>query len=1104
MNCKNVLTSFVLIKAFLIISIINAYANTPNKPDRFRVKVISAFQIDLTWRDRANNEDFYIVERSLDKENFIIISVLDRNIEAFSDFNVEANTTYYYRVKARNIDVNGVIHDSNYTGIKAGTTPNAIPKAPTDLTVETLSQTELSLTWKDNSNNETHFIIERSMSGSDVFVVIGRVDKDVTVFTDTGLSSNTTYFYRVSAINELGSSDYSNESSAITLQYPPTLDDIADPEPIQVNEGPQTILLTGITAGPGETQNLTITTNSDNPSLISSIQTGEISSQGTSVLTYESETDQHGQAVIAVTVTDDGPGEFPNVNFITKSFTVVVLEPKADLLISDVSLSSLDLLPGEQFDIQTTVLNQGNAPSEANKLRYYLSYIDQDDIGDEIGSSDVGSLAIGGSVEISETLTLPHEIEEGQYILTCYADADDDIDESDEDNNTYEIELNVRNLPDLSHIDSSVDPPIVGIDQDVHLATTIVNIGTENSEECALKYFISADDNFDTSDVELGEASLITTLEPSETLIVNKTITIPSSITEGDYFIIFYADANETVGEHNELNNFSTVGIKILSELPPVITATNFPEFKYSDEDNSLIDITAEDDEEVVDVKFHYRSIRDSNWNSSSVNPNGSNYQVSVPESIFDELGLEYYFEVFDNVGLKTTSDTAYTYLSYKNEGLSLPYLSFGDQIENYRMIAVPLELENNSVQNSLEDDLGNYDPSKWRLFQYPSGEYKEGFNNLEPGKGYWMIVRNQQDIDTGKGNVVKANQSKPYSVHLKPGWNQIGNPYNFDLLWSEILAHNGFPSGVSGNIKIYDNGYQNSDLLQKFEGGFVFADEAITLEFPLTFPEGIQTSNRSSSNPPKSEVSPSWIINFNLRSDKFQNSISGFGMHELASEGVDPMDEVDLPNFEFMRDLRLTFKNNYQTDVDLTRDIVPFNEHHIWNLILSDTKADQEISLSWNIVEEAEAFNKQLILYDPVNEMRIDMLHKNQYNFKGDHNVFKIFYGSPEFIERNLQPQSISLGAAYPNPFNHMVQIPFTLHKSNMGYTVAMSIHSVSGQHVKTLIEGNFDEGFHQVNWDATDGSGKSVNPGLYFYKLDVKQNNLSKQLIGRLILLK
>ena len=86
------------------------------------------------------------------------------------------------------------------------------PAAPSQLAVNVnlLNPTQaLSLSWADNSNNETGFRVERSLDGLS-FVQVAQLGTNVRTFTDSGLLGGLLYYYRVYAYNDAGLSGYSN------------------------------------------------------------------------------------------------------------------------------------------------------------------------------------------------------------------------------------------------------------------------------------------------------------------------------------------------------------------------------------------------------------------------------------------------------------------------------------------------------------------------------------------------------------------------------------------------------------------------------------------------------------------------------------------------------------------------------------------------------------------------------------------------------------------------------------------------------------------------------------------------------------------------------
>jgi hypothetical protein len=88
------------------------------------------------------------------------------------------------------------------------------PAAPSNLTAQSRPKSSIELRWADNSNNETSFRIERSLSAGSDFAEIGSVAADVTSYTDRTVSRKRTYYYRVRAATATTLSAYSNTASA--------------------------------------------------------------------------------------------------------------------------------------------------------------------------------------------------------------------------------------------------------------------------------------------------------------------------------------------------------------------------------------------------------------------------------------------------------------------------------------------------------------------------------------------------------------------------------------------------------------------------------------------------------------------------------------------------------------------------------------------------------------------------------------------------------------------------------------------------------------------------------------------------------------------------
>lgn len=90
------------------------------------------------------------------------------------------------------------------------------PNAPTGLKIEPNDSYYFPLSWDDNSDNESGFIIERSRDGQP-YEIIGYAFPNQNIFFDTPTGFNTPYCYRVRAF--IGDTNFSNLQNAISSDY---------------------------------------------------------------------------------------------------------------------------------------------------------------------------------------------------------------------------------------------------------------------------------------------------------------------------------------------------------------------------------------------------------------------------------------------------------------------------------------------------------------------------------------------------------------------------------------------------------------------------------------------------------------------------------------------------------------------------------------------------------------------------------------------------------------------------------------------------------------------------------------------------------------------
>ena len=72
---------------------------------------------------------------------------------------------------------------------------------------------------------------------------------------------------------------------------------------------------------------------------------------------------------------------------------------------------------------------------------------------------------------------------------------------------------------------------------------------------------------------------------------------------------------------------------------------------------------------------------------------------------------------------------------------------------------------------------------------------------------------------------------------------------------------------------------------------------------------------------------------------------------------------------------------------------------------------------------------------------------------------------------------ENISLGTVYPNPFNPVTNVSFSVSETQ---DVKLLIYNLLGRVVETLLNGNMKQGYHTVQWNADNHSS-----GVYFVQM-------------------
>lgn len=181
----------------------------PQAPSALAASSVLAGSVALAWSDNSGNEAGFRIERSTDGVNFALVATVGTDTRVHTDVSVAAATSYWYRVRAYNGA--GTSAASNVLQVRtaASSGGSLVPAAPSGINAANGANGTATVSWVDNSGNETKFVVRRAKwdASSRKWLprtTVGTVAANVVRFVDA--SGKGTYRYYVKAVNAYGSS----------------------------------------------------------------------------------------------------------------------------------------------------------------------------------------------------------------------------------------------------------------------------------------------------------------------------------------------------------------------------------------------------------------------------------------------------------------------------------------------------------------------------------------------------------------------------------------------------------------------------------------------------------------------------------------------------------------------------------------------------------------------------------------------------------------------------------------------------------------------------------------------------------------------------------
>ena len=459
-------------------------------------------------------------------------------------------------------------------------------------------------------------------------------------------------------------------------------------------------------------------------------------------------------------------------------------------------------------------------------------------------------------------------------------------------------------------------------------------------------------------------------------------------------------------------------------------------------------------------------------------------YSVTLGEGFFTADGMEYFITAKDvnNVESRSPADIGfYSIIAHTSTLVSEETVHGGSAQNAYRMISVPL----NPVQGTIEEQLDGRIPDgdigpDWRLFRFSPGgttpkEYP-GIEGFSPGKAFWLITVNDFRLKAPEGTTVTT--SEPFTLSLAPGWNDIANPWIFDISWDDKEN----PSKGNLDVLYTYEGEWSSPLeppliLKPWKGYAVNNLENRTVIIRL------QPTAQKIEKPAVRNDAELWKLTIKASSGKAKDTANHLGVRNDAEPQWDRYDHVEPPPVGEYVSVSFPHHDWIQYPYEYTVDFRPPEQTISWDFTVKTNITDETVNIELAGMENLpDELNVKIIDSDsglPV------YMENDSFAFVSESGLTKRNFRlvasntpEPEPEQNAPEPKWFVTAKSYPNPFNPQTTLHYEL---SMPGNVKIVIFNSLGQKVCVYDMGYLNGGVHELVFDA-----RGLTSGLYIYHID------------------
>jgi fibronectin type 3 domain-containing protein len=199
----------------------------PAAPSSVTAEALSSTQVKISWSTVNGAADYKLYRSESQNGNYILATSALGIASSVTLGNLQPATTYYFKVTAANNCEEESELSASYAVVITEGCNLPIPSDPAGLTATTSSSRSIVVSWSAAAG-AVSYDVYRSTERYSTYWTVGRVSTG-TSFTDTTVSSSTTYYYAVKSMNACGGTteDLGDVVSATTLCQTPVPTNIA-------------------------------------------------------------------------------------------------------------------------------------------------------------------------------------------------------------------------------------------------------------------------------------------------------------------------------------------------------------------------------------------------------------------------------------------------------------------------------------------------------------------------------------------------------------------------------------------------------------------------------------------------------------------------------------------------------------------------------------------------------------------------------------------------------------------------------------------------------------------------------------------------------------